>query len=55
MMMAFVGPKGISAFIVEKESAGLTFGKKEKKVTFIHALHVAIDGMELTANKSSNV
>src|SRR5690606_2456299 len=26
------GPKGISAFIVEKDTPGLSFGKKEKKM-----------------------
>ncbi len=34
------GPKGISCLVVEKDTPGLSFGKKEKKVEFI--LHFAL-------------
>ena len=30
----FTGPGGISCFIVEKDSPGLSFGQKERKVTY---------------------
>uniref|UniRef100_A0A8P4K8I6 short-chain 2-methylacyl-CoA dehydrogenase n=1 Tax=Dicentrarchus labrax TaxID=13489 RepID=A0A8P4K8I6_DICLA len=43
------GPKGISCLVVEKETPGLSFGKKEKKVEFIVVLAVTV----LTWSKNS--
>lgn len=43
------GPKGISCLLVPKNSPGLFFGKKEKKVMI---MVVIIAGMELSTNKS---
>ena len=36
------GPKGISCFIVDKNSPGLSFGAKEKKVSCDYLTHALI-------------
>ena len=38
-LLSLVGPKGISCFIVEKGTPGLSFGNKEKKVAVLVELN----------------
>jgi len=53
------GPKGISCLIVDKDSEGLSFGKKENKVITLFSclnyinLSITLAWMEFSTNKSS--
>jgi alkylation response protein AidB-like acyl-CoA dehydrogenase len=54
-------PKGISCILVEKDTPGLSFGKKEEKVCFdffiekyLMIRNVILGRMEFSTNKTSD-
>jgi alkylation response protein AidB-like acyl-CoA dehydrogenase len=54
-------PKGISCILVEKDTPGLSFGKKEEKVCFdffiekyLMIRNVILGRMEFSTNKTSH-